>query len=220
MPEAARPYVPALGFRWLTPLYDAVLAATLNEERLKGRLVAQGAVRPGQRVLDLGCGTGTLAIMLKRACPQATVVGLDGDGDVLAIARRKVAAAGVAVALHQGMAFAPPFAAGTFDRVVSSLLLHHLTPADKRRTLACACALLRPGGELHVADWGAAQNLLMRIAFLGVQLFDGFASTAENVAGRLVPLMEEAGFTGAGETHREMTLFGTLSFYRAVRPGG
>jgi SAM-dependent methyltransferase len=213
-----RSYVPALGYRWLTRFYDPILRATLKEERLKGLLVAQARLRPAHRVLDLGCGTATLTVMLKRACPGATVVGLDADPDALAIGRRKVAAAGVDVELREGLAFAPPFPAGSFDRIVSSLLFHHLSPDAKRRTLGAVRELLAPGGELHVLDWGKAQNLLMRAAFLGVQLLDGFPNTLDNVRGRLPLLIEEAGLVDAAETYRETTLFGTLSLYRAVRP--
>jgi hypothetical protein len=70
-------------------------------------------------------------------------------------------------------------------------------------------------GVYHVADWGQAQNVLMRLAFLPVQLLDGFESTRDNVRGRLVPLMEGVGFSAVAETHREMSLLGTLSLYRA-----
>ena len=75
---------------------------------------------------------------------------------------------------------------------------------------------LRPGGEIHIADWGKAQNLLMRIAYLIVQLFDGFETTRDNVEGRIPELMEEAGFVSVEETHHQMTAFGTLSFFRGT----
>jgi SAM-dependent methyltransferase len=116
------------------------------------------------------------------------------------------------------MAFDPPFEPGSFDRIVSSLLFHHLGTEDKQRTLRRAFELLRPGGELHIADWGRAQNALMRVAFLPVQLLDGFRTTADNVRGGLPGRMDEAGFREVAETHREMTLFGTLSLYRAAKP--
>ncbi len=114
------------------------------------------------------------------------------------------------------MAFAPPFEPQSFDRVVSSLVFHHLTTEEKRRTFATVREVLRPGGELHIADWGEAQNLPMRVAFLGIQLLDGFHTTSDNVCGRLISFMQEAGFTSVIETHRRMTLVGTLSFYRAI----
>ena len=91
-------------------------------------------------------------------------MGLDGDAKVLAIAREKVARAGVEVELREGMAFTPPFPPASFDRVVSSLVLHHLASVNKRATLARVRELLRPGGELHVADWGRPQNVLMWLA--------------------------------------------------------
>jgi len=99
--------------------------------------------------------------------------------------------------------------------VVSSLVLHHLLDRDKLRTLQLIRGWLRPDGELHIADWGKAQNFLMRVAFLGVQLLDGFPTTTENVRRGLVPVLKTADFSCVEETHREMTLFGTLSLYRA-----
>ncbi len=212
-----RTYVPALGFRWLTPLYDPVLRLTLKEEKFKELLVEQAGLLPGHRVLDLGCGTATLTMMLKQACPEATIVGLDADPKVLEIARRKIEGAGVEVELHEGLASDPPFELDSFDRVVSSLVFHHLSPENKRRALSAVGKLLIPGGGLHILDWGKAQNLAMRLAFLGVQLLDGFETTSDNVRGRLVSLMEHAGFTSVSETHHEMTMFGTLSLYRATR---
>lgn len=194
-----------------------MLRALLRERRFKARLVQQAHSEAGQRVLDLGCGTGTLTIMLKRAYPGAHVAGLDGDPAALAIARAKVAAAGLAVELCAGLSSAPPFAA-TFDRVVSSLLFHHLTTDEKRRTLLAVLALLRPGGELHVADWGRPRNAPMRLAFLGVQLLDGFRTTGDNVRGDLPGLMAAAGFVAVAETAHLATAFGTLALYRAIRP--
>ena len=210
-------YIPALRFSFLTRLYDPLMRAALKEEKFKRRLVEQASIQPGQRVLDLGCGTATLTLLAKQAAPEADVVGLDGDPAVLHIAREKARQGGAEISLVEGMSFSPPFPPESFDRIVSSLVLHHLTTENKRRTLEQAYRLLKPGGTLHIADWGQAQNALMRVAFLGVQLLDGFTTTADNVAGRLSPLMREAGFADAVETHREMTVFGTLALYRATR---
>ena len=166
-------------------------------------------------MLDVGCGTGTLALLLKKAVPEAHVVGVDADSAALEIARRKATEAEVEIEFHQALAWEAPFEPKSFERVVSSLVLHHLRDRDKLRTLQRVLAWLRPDGELHIADWGKAQNALMRVAFIGVQLLDGFETTTENVRRGLVPVLQDAGFGSVRETHREMTLFGTLSLYRA-----
>jgi ubiquinone/menaquinone biosynthesis C-methylase UbiE len=208
-------YIPALRFHSLTRYFDTVLATTLKEEKFKSLLVEQASVRPGDRVLDVGCGTGTLALLLKKAVPEAHVVGVDADSAALEIARRKATEAEVEIEFHQALAWDAPFEPKSFERVVSSLVLHHLRDRDKLRTLQRVLAWLRPNGELHIADWGKAQNALMRVAFVGVQLLDGFETTTENVRRGLVPVLQDAGFGSVAETHREMTLFGTLSLYRA-----
>lgn len=218
MPGERASYVPALGLRWLTRLYDPVVRLTMRDERFKARLVAQATVQPGQCVLDFGCGTGRLTVMLKKACPGAEVAGLDVGRDVLAVARSRAAAEGLSIDFWEALATDPPFGPDSFDRVLSSLLFHHLRPADKRRALGKVLELLKPGGELHVADWGRPHDALMRAAFVLVQLLDGFDTTGDSVAGLLPDYMRMAGFASVTETRRERTLFGTLAFYRAVKP--
>mgnify|MGYP002777777494 CR=1 FL=1 len=215
----AERYIPALGHAWLTGLYDPVLRFTLREGTFKSRLVAQADIRPGHRVLDLGCGTATLTIRIKRSHPDAEVVGLDGDPDILRRAADKVAAAAVDIALDHGLADQLPYADASFDRVVTSLLLHHLTSDTKRRTLSEIFRVLRPGGQVHIADWGRAQDVVMRAAFLVVQLLDGFATTDDNVQGRLPAMLRGAGFTDVREADRLRTVYGTLSLYHGERPG-
>jgi ubiquinone/menaquinone biosynthesis C-methylase UbiE len=213
----SRSYVPALRFRWLTRWFDRVAEAALRERQLKALLIEKVGLEPRHRVLDVGAGTGTLALMIEQAQPHARVVGIDGDPEILELARQKVTAADGRVELREAMAYELPFDDASFDRAVSSLVFHHLSREDKRRTLAEVRRVLATGGSLHILDWGRAQNWVMRLAFLGVQLLDGFATTRDNVRGDLVPLMVEAGFVDVQETHSIPTLFGTISPYRASR---
>ncbi len=177
-------YIPALRFAWLTRVYDPVLRRMMPEIALKQRLIAQTQIISGQRVLDLGAGTGTLTItiMIKQAYPDADVMGLDGDPEILALAREKAAVAGVAIRFDQGLATVLPYDDAAFDRVLSSLMLHHLTTEDKGRALREAWRVLRPGGELHVLDFGPPQNAL---AWLISLVFRRLELTADNIAGRL-----------------------------------
>ncbi len=210
-------YIPALRFHGLTRFFDSLLKSTLREELFKRDLIEQANLAGGQRILDLGCGTGTLAILATQAVPEISVVGLDADAKALSIARRKASDAEANVEFHEALAWDASFPPLTFDRVISTLFFHHLTPENKQRTLAHVYNLLKPGGELHVADWGLPHDPVMRLAFLSVQLLDGFETTADSVEGRLPEHMRQAGFVEVIETHRRRTLFGTLSMYRARR---
>ena len=211
-------YIPALRYHWLTTLYDPLLRWTLRESAFKRQLVNQAGIERGHRVLDLGCGTGTLTLLIKSHHPKSEVFGLDADPKVLEIAGAKAAGARLKVRLDHGMAFKLPYPDASFDRVISSLLFHHLTRENKERTLAEVFRVLGSGGELHVADYGKAQNMLMRGLFLFVQMLDGFETTTDNVRGLLPELMRAAGFESIQESARYTTIVGTLSLYKAWKP--
>ena len=217
MPEPVAPYVPALGRHWLTPLYDPLILWTMREKTFKRALLAQAGIAPQHRVLDLGCGTATLTMLIARTVPGTEVVGVDIDTQVLRIARGKIDRLGLDIRLDQSRTSALPYGDASFDRVVSSLVFHHLTPDEKRQTAAEVFRVLRPGGELHVADWGKPQNVLLRAAFLVVQLVDGFATTTENVRGILPQVFGAAGFADVEVTRNIATAFGSLSLLRARR---
>lgn len=214
----AERYLPGLRFRGLTRFYDPFIRLAMPERRFRQRLLEQAAPQPGQRILDLGCGTGTVAILVESAQPEAEVIGLDADPEMLAQARSKAETAGAAVRFDRGLSTALPYEDESVDLILSTLFFHHLTGADKRRTAAEIGRVLRPGGELHVADWGRPADPLMRVLFTGVRLFDGFEQTRDNRAGALPRIFEQGGLEQAIETDRLRTAFGTLALYRAQRP--
>jgi len=211
-------YIPALRFDALTRLYDPIVRFTTRERLFKRRLLIQAEIRAGHSVLDLGCGTGTLAIDCARAHPGAHVTGVDGDPNALAIAEAKVARARSPVRLVHGFADALPWPDDHFDRVLSSLMFHHLTLDAKRRAFREIVRILRRGGQLHVADWGAPTSTRMRLAFLPVQLLDGFETTADNMRGAIPSLLADAGLAGVCVTKNIATMFGTLALLRAFKP--
>lgn len=211
-------YVPALSFYWLTPYYDTVVGTTTRERSFKHALILQAAFKAGHEVLDLASGTGTLAIWVKQNQPLATVTGVDGDPAILSIATRKAQNANVAVQFDHALSYSLPYPAAHFDRVVSSLFFHHLTWESKQRTAQELFRVLKPGAELHVADWGYPTNALMRCLFLSVQLLDGFTNTQDNVSGKLIELFQQAGFSEVAQRQTFSTIFGTMALYSAVKP--
>ena len=216
MPQTPPKYIPALKFSLLTPFYDIVMQLTIRELTFKRRLVEQMGLEKGQKVLDLGCGTATLTILIKKTCPEVEVTGLDGDPKILEIARSKVGEAKLDIALDQGMAFELPYPDGSFDRVVSSLVIHHLSRENKMHTFKEIVRVLKPGGELHIADFGKPQNALM---FLISLVFRHIEETSDNINGLLPEMLRKTGFEHVEENARFMTVFGTLSLYRARKPG-
>lgn len=211
-------YVPALGYHFLTPLYDTVVGVTTRERSFKEALIRQANFGPGQRVLDLASGTGTLAIWIKHHQPLLDITGVDVDPAVLGIASRKARAANLDIRFERGRSYDLPYPSAHFDRVVSSLFFHHLPWQDKMLTARELLRVLKPGGELHIADWGRPTNIVMRGLFLMIQCLDGFETTRDNVAGRLVTLFEQAGFVDVAERQSFGTIFGTMALYRALKP--
>lgn len=212
-------YVPAAGRAWLTALYDPAMALTMRERSFRPALVAAVLADHPRIVLDVGCGTGTLAAQLAAADCAVHVHGVDGDEAVLARAREKTEAIDGRIRLSHGRSDALPVADGTVDVVIASLLLHHLVLEAKQRSLAEARRVLRPGGRLVIADWGAPHDPLMRTAFFALQLLDGFATTREHAAGRLPSLVAQAGFTRVTVGRRWRTLWGSLEILTAETAG-
>ena len=124
-------FIPALKFRILTPLYDTFLHVVMRETQLKSRLITQLNLKDSERILDFGCGTGTLTLMIKKARPDCVVYGIDIDPQVLEIAEKKARREGADVHLIQYNGITLPFADKSFDKVVTSLMVHHLFKEEK-----------------------------------------------------------------------------------------
>lgn len=196
----------------LTSLYGLVVRLTTRENVVKRALLAQSRLRQGQHVLDLGCGLGTLAKAAAQMHAGVRVVGLDGDPAILRLGRTAVGSA-ARVELLQGFSQSLPFPRHSFDVVLSSLFFHHLMPEKKAATLAEVHRILRPGGQLHIADWGAASGAFTRALFRPVQALDGRKNTADHVEGRIPQYLRDAGFQNVRVERTFLTMFGNLSLF-------
>lgn len=212
-------FTPALGRPELTQDYDRVIAIMTRERRWRGALVALMAPGEHDRIVDVGCGTGTLAIQLKQRAPGAQMIGLDPDEAVLSLAREKAAREEIVVDWRrchgdQAVAELGPEVA---TMVVSSLVLHQCPMPMKLAILKNMYTLLEPGGRFYVADYGLQRTFLMKQLFRQVQMLDGFENTKPNAKGVLIDLMVEAGFVDASEAKVVQTPTGSISLYTGSR---
>lgn len=206
-------YIPAAGRDAFLPGYD-LLARVLGMHKVYDTLVTQADLANGLRVLEIGCGTGNVTVRAKRAAPGAEVVGCDPDPLALARAQRK--ASGLkGIRFERAYAQGLPYADQEFDRVLSSMMLHHLDGDVKAAAAAEMFRVLRPGGSLHVADLGGhmstddgvAARLMMRNAHAHANL------------GEAIPrLLRSVGFECTEVGSHRNRFIGRITRYRAIRP--
>jgi ubiquinone/menaquinone biosynthesis C-methylase UbiE len=214
VPGTEQKYIPALSVRALTPFYDFVQRWIVRDTIYKKKLIEQARIKASHKVMDLGCGTGTLAIMVKKAQPKAEVFGLDADAQMLKVAYLKTSRESLEVTFNKGMAFDLPYPDESLDRVLSSLMIHHLKTPDKEKTAREIYRVLKPGGQFHVLDFGKPVTFYGKL--LGPFLHK-FEEANDNIEGRLPLIFEEAGLV-VKEKGRYWTFFGDLTFLAAVKP--
>ncbi len=185
-----REYIPGLGKQFLMPLYD-VVHHVFGLRPIHREMITLAGLRDGHRVLDVGCCTGNLLRSTGKLHPEVSLVGLDPDHQSLRRAGRKARRAGMTVQWDRGFAQDLPYPDASFDRVFSSLMLHHLDGPSKVALLAEVRRVLRPDGMLILADAVVPHDF-------------GSDRMRDNVGGAVSQLIAGAGF--AVEPTRTMGL--------------
>ena len=202
-----RRYLPAASIDFLLPAYDPIMRL-LGYTRALRPLLEQAQLEPHHVVLDIGCGTGTLALMIKRAHPGIEVTGIDPDPRALARAARKIRRAGVAVRLDRAFADDLPFPDGAFDRVFSSMMFHHIPRREKPAVLAEVRRVLKGSGRLELLDFaGGTHNALAQV------LHGRTASDSANA--RFLQAVTDAGFNSVRRIATRSTIAGAIAYYQA-----
>ena len=219
-PEDHGEFTPLLGKSFLTPLYDRAIGLFTREHLWRQRIVEELHLIPGDRVIDVGSGTGTLLKALMTDCPEAGLIGVEPDQEALALARRKFGAGADLVKWHNGFLESLELPAGWQpNKIVSSLVFHQVPLGEKRAILEQMHDLLQPGGMVLIADYMAQDSALMRKLFRAtVQQLDGVEDTQPNADGILERQLAEI-FTDAERLHVFPTATGAISLWRGYKKG-
>lgn len=162
--------------------------------RVRRTIADLANVEQGQSVLDVGCGTGTLAIMLcDRAGEGGEVCGVDASPEMIAVARRKAAKRNADVDFEIGLIERLPYADALFDRALCTLVLHHLDEHLQQRGLREIVRVLKPGGRLLLVDFGGSSGGSL-LGHLMASLHGHGQEHVEGGTHPLVHLMNDAGF--------------------------
>ncbi len=207
-------YTPALKYHWLTNIYDWLISTFMPEKKFKMVLISNAAIQNNYNVLDFGIGTATLSILAFNNNKQAAYQGIDIDSKILKIAKQKIDKDDLPIELIKYDGGVLPLANGSIDRVISSLVIHHLTDEQKVEAFKEFKRVLKSNGEVHIADWSKPTNVLMRLCFHLVQLLDGYKTTTANVKGRLPELLKSAGFGQVEITHNFNSVLGTVGVFK------
>ncbi|AND42979.1 class I SAM-dependent methyltransferase (plasmid) [Cytobacillus firmus] len=212
-------YIPALKYHWMTRFYDPLIQWGMQEKKFKTHLVKQATLQPNETIMDLACGTGTLALLIQQSQPGVQVIGVDADPKILSIAKGKIKETQVNnITFEEGFSDKLPFSNNLFHHIFTSLFIHHLTQEMKKKTFEEVYRTLRSGGQFHIIDFEKPQNWLMRVAFFSIQFLDGFETTSNHVKGIIPNLLKETGFVSIEETGQFSTITGTLRAYKAFKP--
>lgn len=210
--QSKESYVPALGYGWLTSLYDPLVRTWGPAARMRASVIESLALEPGMRVIELGSGPGRLAIDLKRAHPEVEVEGVDIDPRMLRLAKKNAQRAGLSIDFHEAD-IAAPLELGVYDRVFSTMTFHHLAPNEKVRALGAAKQLLRKGGHFVVADFGRPRDWLQRALFTCIQQpLDGSTNTVPHKTGAYEDALREA-FGSVRSAEYWKTAVGTIEMF-------
>ncbi|MDX8029269.1 class I SAM-dependent methyltransferase [Lentzea sp. BCCO 10_0856] len=204
-----RDYLPGMGKHYLMPLYD-VMHSVSGLARVHDQMITLAGLRDGQRVLDVGCGTGNLLRATGKRHRDVELTGVDPDLKMLARAERKIRRAGLTAQLDRGFAQELAFPDGSFDVVFSSLMLHHLETSAKDEMLAEVRRVLRPDGVLVLADavlhdhgHGHGRRKRGASGDLHIHLRD-------NVGDAVAKRIAAAGFTVEPTRARKLRMFGEV----------
>lgn len=201
-------FIPAMRFKSLYNLFDRFLEITMNEEFIKNEFVNFSKLDSDQIILDFGCGTGTLIKMILDKIPTLNIVGVDIDQNILNVATKKLKLYHPRLIKYNGRNI--PFNDNHFDKVLTSLAVHHIYTEDKVLTFKEINRVIKPGGKIYILDFVKPRDIYSRIITSILKLTEPIA---DNIEGRISKMLSESGFSDISQNGYYKTAFGPLTIY-------
>lgn len=209
-PLAGAPQTRGVTLGWAAPIYDWYCPRLGLGDRFRRETLRHAGLVQGERVLDVGCGTGVLTRLAAEAVAAAgQVIGVDAAPAMIAVARERAQRAGSAARFDVAAIETLPFADASFDVVLCSAMLHHLPPDVKDMGLSSVRRVLKPGGRLVIVDLDRPANPLWWLLFAPMLLMP---MTASNLRGEIPAFLRRAGF---GRIEARGRWMGLLTFWIA-----
>jgi ubiquinone/menaquinone biosynthesis C-methylase UbiE len=197
--------------RWASYYDLSVNMVTLGQaRRLRRVTVDQALIKPGDHVLDVGCGTGEVTLLAKTRTKNGKVYGIDPSPEMIAVARKKATRKRLDIDFRIGVIESLPLPDVSIDVVTSSLMMHHLPEGLKTRGLAEIYRVLKPGGRLLIADFMSPTGSFLNHLLIGITRHQGLKSGIED----LQKLLKDAGFSQIMQPEEKVLVIG---FVRAIK---
>lgn len=188
-------YIPPSGYHWLTKFYDHLLILAGFGRKFREKIVNAIDIKPDDKILDVGCGTGIFLELLKKKYPVVSVIGIDPDQEALSIASKRLSLF-QNVKLIKAFAEALPFENESFDIVFSTLVFHHLPNDVKQKAVAEIYRVLKPRGKVVIVDFGTSKH---RNKYRFITFWENFEYLEGNLKGLIPEFMKQTGFENIEE---------------------
>ena len=202
---------------WSASFYDFLLWASFPERKIKKTMISYTDFLPAQNVLDYGCGTGTLLLMLKRKFPEINLTGIDISQKMVGLAKYKIKKENLEVPVFKYDGKTLPFPDNSFEKIVSSFVFHHLSTTGKRDALKELYRVLKTDSQLCITDFGKGKNLFTRLSFQIMRLLDGYENTLANAKGLIPQFITETGFKNIKQKQVFNAVWGSVYIWVASK---